>query len=155
MSKRHLSWLLPGLERWLAARGRRSRGRTGERKVGEVLDQLAPTLGLRVQHRVRLGRRGDLDHALIFGRPTRFIIAIETKAERPAPSHLAQVHANARRASRQHFGAVPQYRIVVHPNSNEPVTYDVVTQAARMGLPRLPGYVRTVLGGRYADRLAR
>jgi hypothetical protein len=108
-----------------------------------------------VRLRTRRGRRGDLDHVVLVGRPARLIVAIETKAQRPHPAHLHQVRANAQRASRRHFGAVPQYRIVVHPNSNEQIAYDEHTRAARMGLARLPGYLRSVLAGEHRDRLAR
>jgi hypothetical protein len=123
-----------------------------------MLDELGAQHRQRVRHRVplrtRRGRRGDLDHAMLIGRPVRLIIAIETKAQRPHPAHLDQVRANAERASRRHFNGVPQYRIVVHPNSNEPVTYDPRTRAARMGLPQLPAYVRSLLAGAHRDRLA-
>jgi hypothetical protein len=123
-----------------------------------VLDEFVAQYRLKVRHRVplttRRGRRGDLDHALILGHRRRVIIAIETKAERPDPAHLAQVRANAQRASRRHFGGAPQYRIVIHPNSHEPVTYDLETQAARMGLPHLPSYLRALLAGAHPERLA-
>ena len=123
-----------------------------------MLDELGAQHQLRVRHRVplrtRRGRRGDLDHALLVGCPVRLIIAIETKAQRPHAAHLDQVRANAERASRRHFNDAPQYRIVVHPNSSEPITYDPHTRAARMGLPQLPAYVRSVLAGTHRDRLA-
>jgi hypothetical protein len=123
-----------------------------------VLDELGAQHKLRVRHRVplrtRRGRRGDLDHALLVGRPVRLIVAIETKAQRPHPAHLDQVRANAQRASRRHFRNAPQYRIVVHPNSREPVTYDPHTRAARMGLPQLPAYLRGLLAGEHRERLA-
>jgi len=126
--------------------------------VAAVLDDLAAHYRLKARHRVALttrdGRRGDLDHVLIVRRRPRFIIAIETKAERPHPAHLQQVCANAERASRRHFKRAPQYRIVVHPNSSEPIAYDPDTRAARMGLPHLPGYVRSLLHGAHPDRLA-
>jgi hypothetical protein len=144
---------------WRERRARRARGRAGERKVAAVLEELAAEHRLRVRHRVRLrtrdGRRGDLDHAVLVGRPVRLIVAIETKAQRPHPAHFHQVRANAQRASRRHFDDVPQYRIVVHPNSNEPIAYDPDTRAARMGLARLPGYLRNLLAGEHSDRLAR
>jgi hypothetical protein len=124
-----------------------------------MLDEFGAQHQLRVRHGVRLrtrrGRRGDLDHVVLVGRPARLIVAIETKAQRPHPAHLQQVRANAQRASRRHFNDVPQYRIVVHPNSNERVAYDERTRAARMGLARLPGYLRSVLAGEHRDRLAR
>jgi hypothetical protein len=123
-----------------------------------VLDELGGTLGVKVRHRVPLktrdGRRGDLDHAVVVGRPARFIVAVETKAERPRPEHLEQVRANAQRASRRHFRGVPQHRIVVHPNSNEPIAWDPVSGAARMGLPRLPSYLSELVLGAHAERLS-
>jgi hypothetical protein len=123
-----------------------------------VLDEFVAQHRLKVRHRVplttRSGRRGDLDHTIILGRRRRVIIAIETKAERPDPAHLAQVRANAQRVSRRHFRGAPQYRIVVHPNSREPVTYDLETQAARMGLPQLPRYLHALLAGAHPERLA-
>jgi hypothetical protein len=136
---------------------RRDRGRIGEVKVARVLDEFARRPGVRAHHRVplttRRGRRGDLDHVLVIGSPARFIVAIETKAERPADHHYDQVEANAERASRRHFGGAPQYRVVVHPNSTEPVTYDRTRNAARMGLPQLPGYLLALLRGAHPDRL--
>ncbi|WCB91514.1 hypothetical protein DSM104299_00185 [Baekduia alba] len=156
---RLITFLLSGLRRRRARRERLARGRAGEARVAAVLDEIAARSGVKVRHGVplttRQGRRGDLDHALVLPRPARLIIAIETKAERPHPRHLAQVQANAQRASRRHFRGAPQYRIVVHPNSNEPVTYDAETRAARMGLPRLPAYVAALLDGAHHDRLAR
>jgi hypothetical protein len=137
---------------------RRARGRAGEDKVARVLDEFAARYGVKVRHRLpltsRRRRHGDLDHAIVVGRPARFMIAIETKAERPKPEHLEQVRANAERASRRHFGSAPQYRIVVHPNSSEPVAYDPLTRAARMGYPQLAGYLRALLDGAHPDRLA-
>jgi hypothetical protein len=140
-------------------RARRARGAAGEAKVAALLDELATAHRLRTRHavplRTRHGRRGDLDHAVWEGRRPRFIIAIETKAERPARHHLEQVRANAQRASRQHFGSVPQYRIVVHPNSREAVDYDAREAAARMGLVHLARYVEALLNGEHASRLVR
>jgi hypothetical protein len=146
------------LRAWQARRARRARGQAGEARVAALLDELARRHRVKARHRVplttRRGRRGDLDHALIAGRPRHFIIAIETKAGRPHPAHLDQARANAERASRRHFGGSPQHRIVVHPNSNEPVTYDRRTRVARMGLPSLAAYVEALLRGAHQDRLA-
>jgi hypothetical protein len=143
----------------IARRGRRQRGAAGEAKVARVLDQFAAAHRVRVRHGVRLrtrdGRLGDLDHVVVVGRLRRYIIAIETKAERPADRHYDQVEANARRASVRYFGGAPQYRIVVHPNSKEPVVFDRARMAARMGLPLLPGYLSALLRGEHRDRLAR
>jgi len=154
VSRPLLARLLPS---WWAGRARRARGRAGERRVAAVLDELGPALGVKVRHRVRLktrdGRRGDLDHAVLVGRPARFVVAIETKAERPRAAHLEQVRANAQRASRRHYRGVPQHRIVVHPNSNEPVTFDPATGAVRMGLPRLPDYLTELVRGAHVERL--
>ena len=147
------------LAAWRRRRGRRARGRAGEAKVAAVLDRFAARHGLSVHHGVPLvtrgGRRGDLDHALHARRAPAFVIAIETKAQRPSPAHLDQIRAAAQRASRRHFGGLPQYRIVVHPNSREPVTFDERTAAARMGLPRLPAYLEALLAGKHPDRLTR
>jgi Nuclease-related domain len=147
------------LRAWRRRRGRRARGRAGEQRVGDVLDEFASRHRVKVRHRLplasRRGRRGDLDHVIVVGRRPKYIVAIETKAERPHPAHLDQVRANAQRASRRYFRDAPQYRIVVHPNSNEPVTYDGAARAARMGLPRLPAYLRSLLDGAHPDRLAR
>ena len=49
---------------------------------------------------------------------------------------------------------MPQYRIVVHPNSAEPVSYDGASQVARMGLPYLASYVDSLLSDAYRERLA-
>jgi hypothetical protein len=129
----------------------------GEAKVAEVLDELADRFGLKVQHSIpltsRRNTRGDLDHVLVVGSPPRFIIAIETKAERPDDRHYDQLLANAQRASRRYFGGVPQYRIIVHPNSSEPVVFDASRMAARMGLPRLRTYLTELLQGTHPDRL--
>jgi hypothetical protein len=86
-------------------------------------------------------------------RPPWFI-AIETKAERPSARHLDQALANSERASRRHFRGAAHYRVVVHPNSREPVVYDAATATARMGLPELPEYVEALLAGRHPERLA-
>jgi hypothetical protein len=153
MSRRLLRLLLQSPE----ARRRRARGAAGEARVAEVLDRIASVHRLRAWHAVPLrtcgGRRGDLDHVIFEGRRPAFIIAIETKAERPARHHLVQVAMNAQRASRRHFGGVPQYRIVVHPNSREPVVFHVEAGAARMGLVHLAAYVRALLGGEHRSRL--
>jgi hypothetical protein len=115
---------------WRARRARRARGRVGEQRVAALLDELGAQHRLRVHHRVHLrrGRRGDLDHVVRVGCPTRLVVAIETMAARPHPADLQQVRANAQRASRRHFDGVPQYRIVVHPDSDEPVAYDEHTR---------------------------
>lgn len=140
-------------------RTRRLRGREGERRVAEALDAYASAAGVKVRHglplRTRDGRRGDLDHTVALGRRPRWFVAIETKAEQPRREHLDQVETNAARVSRRHFRGAPQYRIVVHPNSAEPITYDVRTQAARMGLPHLTRYLDALLAGAHGDRLAR
>lgn len=149
---------MPWLDAWRERRARRARGRAGEEKVAALLDRFVGGSDVEVRHgvplRSRRRRRGDLDHVVVVGRPARFIIAIETKAERPRPEHLDQVRANAQRASRRHFGGVPQCRVVVHPNSAERVTFDPTTGAARMGLPHLPGYLRWLLDSGYRRRLA-
>jgi hypothetical protein len=141
------------------ARRRRARGAAGEARVADELERIAGVHRLRAWHsvpvRTRNGRRGDLDHAIWEGRRPRFIIAIETKAERPARHHLEQVGVNAQRASRRHFRGIPQYRIVVHPNSREPIEFDTAAGAARMGLVHLSGYVRALLSGDHASRLMR
>jgi hypothetical protein len=156
-SSRRLRWW----QLWQRARQRRARrrrGQAGEEKVAQLLDAFARRRGIRARHSVPLvsrRRRGDLDHALVVGRGPRIIIALETKAERPRPAHLRQVQVNAERAARRHFRSAPRYCVVVHPNSNEPVTYDVATRAARMGLPSLPGYLDELLAGEHPDRMAR
>lgn len=151
------------IQAWLGQRrarqARRARGDAGEARVASVLNAFAREFGLAVHHRVPLvtasGRRGDLDHVLVVGSPPIYLIAIETKAERPDVSHLLQVDANADRASRRHFKGLPQYRVVVHPNSSEKVEFDPVTRAARMGLPELPAYLHAILRGNHPDRLSR
>lgn len=96
-----------------------------------------------VEHNVRLPRMGDLDHVIRAGDR---VVLIETKAEGPTDDHLTQSRWQAEHAGRVLYDGRDIECVVVHPNSDEPVTYDRISNVWRCGLPSLEGLVKDLLG---------
>lgn len=110
-------------------------------KVRRVLAAYASD-AVRVAHNVTIPRGGDLDHVVRAG---GHIVAIETKAERPSDSHLAQARREVSHARRVLFEGSYVQSVVVHPNSDEPVTYDRSSDVWRCGLPSLTSLLDELL----------